>query len=136
MPVIPGSWVIGAVGTARYRAALVATPGIPGDRPKASGRRDSAGNCAHPWLTNHFHHLAPEEDRVDIDVYTGGGFGNTSANLALGVPNNGSAVVNVPNMQSATARVRVRCADKIFFAMSPGDFTINGPDLIFADGFD
>jgi hypothetical protein len=73
---------------------------------------------------------------VDIDVYTGGGFGSSTAMLAQGVPNNGSVVVNVPNMQSATARVRVRCSDNIFFAMSPGNFTINGPDLIFANGFD
>jgi hypothetical protein len=73
---------------------------------------------------------------VDIDVYTGGGFASSTALLAQGVPNNGSVVVNVPNMQTATARVRVRCSDNIFFAMSPGNFTINGPDLIFADGFD
>ena len=73
---------------------------------------------------------------VDIDVYTGGGFGLSTAVLAQGIPNNGSAVVNVPNMQSTTARVRVRCANNIFFALNPGNFTIVGPDLIFADGFE
>ncbi|HET9033366.1 MAG TPA: M12 family metallo-peptidase [Dokdonella sp.] len=73
---------------------------------------------------------------VDIDVYSGGGFANSSATLALGIPNTGIALVSVPNMQSSSARVRVRCSDNIFFAISPGDFTINGPDLIFANGFD
>ena len=73
---------------------------------------------------------------VDIDIYTGGGFGLSTAVLAQGIPNNGSAVVNVPNMQSTTARVRVRCANNIFFALNPGNFTIVGPDLIFADGFE
>ena len=73
---------------------------------------------------------------VDIDVYTGGGFESSASLLAQGVPNNGSAVVNVPNVQTTTARVRVRCSNNIFFALSPGNFTINGPDLIFANGFD
>jgi hypothetical protein len=73
---------------------------------------------------------------VDIDVHTSGGFSSSTAMLALGVPNSGSAMVNVPNLRSTTARVRVRCSDNIFFAMSPGNFTINGTDLIFANGFD
>lgn len=81
--------------------------------------------------------LAPVScPNVDIDIYTGGGFGSSTAVLAVGVPNNGSAVVNVPNMQSTTARVRVRCSNNIFFALNPGNFTIVGPDLIFADGFE
>ena len=73
---------------------------------------------------------------VDIDIYTSGGFTSSTAQLAMGAPNTGSAVVTVPNVQSTTARVRVRCSDNIFFALSPGNFTINGPDLIFANGFD
>lgn len=73
---------------------------------------------------------------VDIDIYSGGGFAISTAMLAQGVSNNGSVVVNVPNMQSSAARLRIRCSDNIFFAMSPGDFTVNGPDLIFANGFD
>lgn len=73
---------------------------------------------------------------VDIDIYTGGGFASSTAPLAQGVPNNGSAMVSVPNMQSSTARVRVRCSNNIFFAISPGNFMINGPNLIFANGFD
>jgi hypothetical protein len=73
---------------------------------------------------------------VDIDLYTGGGFTASAAVLAQNVPNTGTAQVAVPNAQSTSARVRVRCANNIFFAISPGDFSIVGTDLIYADGFD
>jgi hypothetical protein len=73
---------------------------------------------------------------VDIDLYTGTDFDSPAASLAVAVPNSGSALVDVPNLPSGTARVRVRCSDNIFFAMNPGNFTVVGPDLIFADGFD
>ena len=73
---------------------------------------------------------------VDIDLHTGGGFPASTALLAQNVPNNGSAQVIVPNVQSNSARVRVRCSDNIFFAISPDAFTIVGTDLIFDDGFD
>ncbi|HQW75419.1 MAG: reprolysin-like metallopeptidase [Dokdonella sp.] len=81
--------------------------------------------------------LAPVScSAVDIDIHTGGRFSASTAVLATSVPNNGSALVAVPNVQSTTARVRVRCAGNIFFAMSPGNFTIIGPDLIFENNFD
>ncbi len=73
---------------------------------------------------------------VDIDIHTGGGFSSSTAMLAQGIANTGNALVNVPNIQSSTARVRIRCSDNVFFALSPGDFTVNGPDQIFADSFD
>ncbi|MBL0163678.1 MAG: hypothetical protein IPP82_08605 [Xanthomonadales bacterium] len=45
--------------------------------------------------------------------------------------------VDIPGGFPSTGwRVRVRCSGNIFFALSPGNFTINGPDLIFANGFD
>ena len=73
---------------------------------------------------------------VDIDLYTGTDFDVPVASLAASVPNIGSALVAVPNLQSGTARVLVRCADNLFFAVNPGNFTIVGSDQIFADGFD
>jgi hypothetical protein len=73
---------------------------------------------------------------VNIDVYTAGDFTSSTATLAQGVPNTGSAVVNAPNLLTSDARVRVRCANNIFFAMNPGKFTISGSDVIFADGFE
>lgn len=39
-------------------------------------------------------------------------------------------------LQSGTARVLIRCADNLFFAVSPGNFTIVGSDPLFADGFE
>ena len=73
---------------------------------------------------------------VDIDLYTGTDFDVPVASLAAAVPNIGSALVAVPNLQSGTARVLVRCADNLFFAVNTGNFTIVGSDQIFADGFD
>ncbi len=75
---------------------------------------------------------------VDIDLYTGGPFTSSAATLATAVPNTGTATVNVPAVDTTTARVRVRCSNNIFFAMSPGNFTVVGAsvDLLFADGFD
>lgn len=56
------------------------------------------------------------------------------APLATGVANNGSKSVAIPNV-SATARVRVACANNIFFNISP-PVTVTGPDLLFKNGFD
>ncbi len=71
---------------------------------------------------------------VDIDLTRSADFDNPVV-LATGVPNDGLAQVVVPNVATTTARVRVTCADNIFFNISPGDFTIDN-DLIFADGFE
>ena len=56
------------------------------------------------------------------------------APLATGVANNGSKSVVIPNV-SATARVRVACANNIFFNISPA-VTVTGPDVLFKNGFD
>lgn len=55
--------------------------------------------------------------------------------LASSVPNSGSAVVTVPNVQQAAARVRVSCANNVFFNVSPA-FAVTGSDLLFKNGFD
>ncbi len=73
---------------------------------------------------------------VDFNVYSGDSFASSTAMLAQGVPNCGSPVVNMPNMRATSAHVRARGSDNILFAMSPGDFTVNGPYLTFADGVD
>lgn len=59
----------------------------------------------------------------------------TVQTLAANVPNSGSAVVGVPNVQQAEARVRVSCANNIFFNIS-APFAITGTDVIFKGGFD
>lgn len=51
-------------------------------------------------------------------------------------PNNGSALVIVPNVGTTQARVRVSCVGNIFFNLSAPNFTITQTsDLIFANGF-
>ncbi|WP_339367418.1 reprolysin-like metallopeptidase [Nitrosococcus watsonii] len=52
--------------------------------------------------------------------------------------NDGEASIIVPDSATTRARLKVACADNIFFGISDTDFTITGtlPDIIFADGFE
>lgn len=64
---------------------------------------------------------------VNIKLSTDGGF-TYPITLASGVPNNGSALISVPDLGSApvtTCRVMVEAADNIFFDISNVNFTIN-----------
>ena len=72
---------------------------------------------------------------VDIDLTRSASFDGTFI-LATGVANNGSVLVEIPDIATSNARVRVACANNIFFNISSGDFTIIPSDLIFSDGFD
>jgi hypothetical protein len=45
--------------------------------------------------------------------------------LAAGVPNDGSEVVSLPDITTSTARIKVEPVGNIYFAISPGNFTIN-----------
>lgn len=60
---------------------------------------------------------------VDIHLSTDGGY-TYPTTLATGVANDGSHQVVVPNNPSATARVRVHCANNVFFDISNANFTI------------
>lgn len=60
---------------------------------------------------------------VDIDLSTDGGQ-SWSVSLATNVPNSGSGGVIVPSVSTTQARVRVNCANNIFFNISPANFTI------------
>lgn len=58
--------------------------------------------------------------------------------LATATANDGSESITVPETATTQARLKVECADNIFFDISDTDFTITGalPDVIFADGFE
>ena len=60
---------------------------------------------------------------VNIDLSTDGGFTYPTALLA-NTPNDGSESIFVPNVSTSNARVRVSCADNIFFDISNANFTI------------
>ena len=47
--------------------------------------------------------------------------------LASAVPNTGSCTVMLPALTSSAARVKVQADGNVFFAISPGDFTISPP---------
>ena len=65
---------------------------------------------------------------VNIRLSTDGGLTYPTA-LALGVPNAGTATVQVPSVASATARVMVEAVDNYFFDISNANFTINSPSV-------
>ncbi len=75
---------------------------------------------------------------VDLDLVAASADGRELLRLALlqaGAPNNGSATVDVPNVSNAAARVRVACANNIFFNISPA-VSLVGPDGLFSNGFE
>lgn len=60
---------------------------------------------------------------VNIDLSTDGGYTYPTTILA-GTPNDGSQAISVPNVATTTARVRVSCANNVFFDISNANFTI------------
>ncbi|MEO1624395.1 MAG: reprolysin-like metallopeptidase [Bacteroidota bacterium] len=88
------------------------------------------------WLVNDFETVrwdvantdqAPVScSEVNILLSTDGGL-TYPVTLASNVPNSGSAIITVPNNISEDCRVRVICADNIFFDISNEDFIIAAP---------
>ncbi|WP_211475052.1 reprolysin-like metallopeptidase [Collimonas humicola] len=62
---------------------------------------------------------------VKIDLSTDGGYTYLATPLAKSVANNGSASVKLPKSKTKTGRIKVSCADNVFFAVSPANFEIN-----------
>ncbi len=60
---------------------------------------------------------------VNISLSSDGGFTYPTV-LEVNTPNDGSASVLVPNISTSAARVRVSCANNIFFDISNANFTI------------
>ena len=66
---------------------------------------------------------------VAIDLSLDGG--NTfDVNLATNAPNTGSFTVNLPALNSNNARLRVSCADNVFFAVNAGRFSVNNSQTL------
>lgn len=62
--------------------------------------------------------------RVAVHLSTDGGYNYLEQPLATNRPNNGSAAVTLPQVNTVKARLRVSCANNIFFAVSPTDFVV------------
>lgn len=62
---------------------------------------------------------------VDIFFSTDGGF-TYPITVATGLPNNGSATINVPNVNTTTGRVMVRPSNNIFYHINKAHITITG----------
>lgn len=63
---------------------------------------------------------------VDIMLSTDGGYTYSNI-LASNVANDGSHTIVVPNVMSSFARIRVMCANNIFYDISDVNFGINAP---------
>ncbi len=63
--------------------------------------------------------------KVNLDFSVDGGHTFPYA-LAAGKPNDGFQKVTVPNIQTTQGRVRVSCTNNIFFAISEGNFSVEG----------
>lgn len=60
---------------------------------------------------------------VNIDLSTDGGWTYPISILAA-TPNDGTQAITVPNLNTTTARMRIACANNIFFDISNANFTI------------
>jgi hypothetical protein len=57
--------------------------------------------------------------------------------LVAGTPNDGSEAVDLPDLATNQARIRVSCSDGVFFDFSDVDFTLTGTEeMVFATGMD
>lgn len=65
---------------------------------------------------------------VNIRLSTDGGYTYPYV-LATGLPNNGSAMVPVPNIETVAARIKVEANDNIFFNISSQNFRITAPTV-------
>ncbi len=75
--------------------------------------------------------LAPIScDSVDIALSLDGGW-NFPLVLLSDTPNDGSQAVMMPDLQSATSRVRVSCHGNVFFDISNTNFTLTGSGAMF-----
>ena len=62
--------------------------------------------------------------RVAVDLSIDGGNNYLEQPLATNRPNSGGDIVTLPQVNTVKARLRVRCENNIFFAVSPTDFVI------------
>lgn len=62
---------------------------------------------------------------VDVFFSTDGGY-TYPITVATGLPNNGSATINVPNVNTTTGRIMVRPSNNIFFQINRANITITG----------
>ncbi len=69
-------------------------------------------------------HLSPINcDAVDIEMSSDGGV-TFPLSIAAATPNDGAQIVNVPNISTTRARIKVKCAGNVFFDINNADLTI------------
>lgn len=66
---------------------------------------------------------------ANVDILLSKDGGNSFEALVSNTPNDGDETVVAPNVNAAAARIKVRCANNIFFDISNANFTINGVNI-------
>ncbi len=117
-----------AGGCTSYENAVVNVDGNSGpflvQQPSATGISWSvASNQTVTWDVAGTNNAPVSCASVDILLSLDGGF-TYPVTLATNVPNDGSQDILVPNNPSTTARVKVVCADNIFYDISDNNFSI------------
>ncbi len=60
----------------------------------------------------------------EVDIFLSVDGGDFDIVLAEGVPNNGSAEITIPEIETTNARIMVKASDNVFFAVNQKKFTI------------
>lgn len=64
-------------------------------------------------------------DCANVDIYLSTDGGNTFPTLlADDTPNDGTATITLPEINVTTARLKIKCADNVFFDISDSDFIV------------
>jgi len=114
----------GGVGTDAVALSVVGTAGpFRVIAPSATARWRSGRRGLVRWSVAGTQSAPIRCRRVDIELSVDDGrtFAHT---LATATRNSGRARVPIPTLTTRRARVRVTCADNVFFALSPAKFTI------------
>ena len=65
-----------------------------------------------------------------VDIYLSTDAGLTFSTLLIeGVVNDGSQMVQIPSVATATARIKVMASDNVFYAINTANFTVNNADV-------
>jgi hypothetical protein len=125
-PYIPGS----AIGQTQFTDMTVSVTNVAG--PFKVTAPDSAVSLAGgtpvsvTWLVANTNLTPVNTENVNIRISFNGGVTFPMV-LKANTPNDGSELVMIPNLGTASARIKVEAAGNIFFDMSDADFGIIGP---------
>ncbi|MBE1302390.1 MAG: hypothetical protein GJ680_21070 [Alteromonadaceae bacterium] len=108
------------------------TAGFSLVQPNSASPWNNSGNVLLIWNTADSQNGAVNCDTVDVELSRNSG--DSFFVLQQGIANDGVAVLNLSQQSTGTAnRLRLSCADNIFYAVNKADFTIQENTTSFTD---